>query len=52
MFALIEGAGLLGIVNYFLHGHSPMLLAALAFLAFSIALFFPRREWFDAFRQV
>jgi hypothetical protein len=46
--ALLEGAGLMGIVVYFLHGHQQVLYAVLAYIAVSAVLFFPRREWFKA----
>ena len=52
MFALVEGAGLLGIVNYLLHGYRVMLVAVLVYIILASAVLFPRREWFDAFRQV
>lgn len=51
MFAFLEGAGLLGIVNYLLNGYSSLLAAVLAYIILVSAIFFPRREWFDAFRQ-
>ncbi len=49
MFALLEGAGLLGLVNYFLN-HQPQILAVtLAYIITAALIFFPRRSWFDAF---
>jgi hypothetical protein len=51
MFALLEGGGLLGLVNYFLHPHPTLLLATLAYIIVTSVIFFPRRAWFDVFHQ-
>jgi F0F1-type ATP synthase membrane subunit c/vacuolar-type H+-ATPase subunit K len=47
MLALLESAGLMGIVVYFLYGHPQILYAVLAYILVSALLFFPRREWFN-----
>jgi ABC-type xylose transport system permease subunit len=52
MLALLESAGLMGIVVYFLYGHSQILYAVLAYIVVSALLFFPRREWFNVFPPV
>ena len=49
MFAVLEGAGLLGITNYLVNGQAHVLLGAIGFLALTTAAFFPKRDWFDAF---
>jgi hypothetical protein len=50
MFALLEGSGLLGLVNYFLNPHPQLLTATLAVVIACAVIFFPRRSWFDAFQ--
>lgn len=47
MLALLESAGLMGIVVYFLDGHPQVLYAVLAYIVISAVLFFPRRDWFN-----
>jgi hypothetical protein len=51
MWALLEGAGLFGLVVYFLYGLPVVLYAALTYIAVTGLFFFPRREWFEALRQ-
>lgn len=50
MFALLEGSGLLGLVNYFLNPHPQLLIATLAMVIACAVIFFPRRSWFDVFQ--
>ena len=52
MWALLEGAGLFGLVVYFLFGRPIVLYAALTYIAVVGLLFFPRRKWFDSLRQI
>lgn len=47
MLALLESAGLMGVVVYFLYGHPQVLYAVLAYIVVAALLFFPRREWFN-----
>ncbi len=46
MWALLEGAGLMGLVVYFLFGVPQVLSAVLGYIAVAAIIFFPRRDWF------
>jgi hypothetical protein len=51
MWALLEGAGLMGLAVSFVLGGPQILYATLGYIALTVPIFFPRREWFDVFHQ-
>ena len=51
MFALLEGGGLLGLVNYFLNPHPRLLIGSLIYILFCALVFFPRRGWFEVLQR-
>ena len=46
MWALVEGACLMGLVVYFVYGVTQLFSATLGYVAVAAIIFFPRREWF------
>jgi hypothetical protein len=51
MFALLEGAGLLGLLNYFVNPYPQLLVAVLVYIIACAIIFFPRRDWLEPFYQ-
>ncbi|MGH7469521.1 MAG: hypothetical protein ACRENP_16340 [Longimicrobiales bacterium] len=51
MWALLEGAGLMGLAVAFVLGGAQILYVTIGYIAATGFVFFPRREWFDAFMQ-